>query len=237
MEDEFLYSNSWWHEFQTVVPRDHGMPFASFNDSTRHGSIDLQTTGAQPVTSNTGTLCSNFSLRLEILKTALPPIHDAVLVCRGPLSSLCAQYYLESFSLQGLVMVDPILTNAERAPHHSDRHLEESMIAAGIVRGEEELKLFHSENLLLEPNAVPMLVLLSIPDISWNRAATNNVAERHGDQRGPYGLVPVVHVGISSSSEQQDGELACTDHGNGRGVATSAKEALATIEKWIDEIL
>lgn len=241
MEDESLYPNLWRHDFQALVPRDYGMSFASINEGTGQGSNNVSI-DADAVTSDRTDSMGSFSRRLEILKTTLPPINDAVLVSRGPLSSLCAQYYLESFSLQGLVMVDPILLDQRGIDTGADdaaQLLQKSMLAAGVVQSEQELRHFHCDNLLLERNAVPMLVLLSIPDRAWNLAAVKQVAERHSDEQGPFGVVPVVNLAMELS-ERRDND-GSTGHVDRMGAAncggSDGKEALHIIEKWIDEIL
>lgn len=292
MEDESLYANSWRNDFQTILPRDYGISFTSLCKNERPDTAAATTTTKSPSPSSSlsdsghpTTTRRNFSMRLDVMKEMLPPIRDAILVCRGPLSSLCAQYYLESYPLQGLIMVDPILidddddddvnSNKDRTDldendddaddeNNNDtarRLIEESMLDAGVVESEEELQHFHSNKLLLEPNAVPMLVLLSIPNLSWNNVAIKNVAERHGDERGPYGRVPVVQLDYdvvspitSQQHKQRVGQdsIVSTDHDHGDNsggviptsesdssdiVICDTREALIVIEKWIDEIL
>ena len=86
MEDRFIYKDTWKSAFEKCIPRDYGMSFASLTVPEE----------------------STFDDMVEELKSDLFPIHDAVLISRGPISSWCAQFYLESRPLKGLVMVDPI---------------------------------------------------------------------------------------------------------------------------------
>ena len=87
---------SWLPTFESKLPTQFGMSFGSI--SFQHGEDD----NSAPITSVKD--CVN-----ALKASQLSRIHDAVLVARGPFSSICAQYYLESLPLQGLVLVDPIL--------------------------------------------------------------------------------------------------------------------------------
>jgi hypothetical protein len=175
-EDPDLYaSRSWQSSFETQVPNDYGMSFAFVSFPKGHG----------------------FDQILQELKADVSAINDAVLVTRGPLSSWCAQSYLESFPLQGLAMFDPIQLD------QMDDNLEADEISTWVEtmtlgnsnedvqnwkRLVEEAK---DRKLRLEPNAVPMLVFSTTNSDVCKTAATS-MAQRHGDGDGLYGHVPLI---------------------------------------------
>lgn len=202
---------SWSKTFQSEIPRKYGMSFAS---------ISLQLKTAEKST-------TSMSDALEALKASqLPMVADAILVARGPCSSLLAQYYLESFSLKGLVMIDPILLQQD---NESENLL--SLIVSSIYSDDSEsLERFRSRRLLVEPNAVPMMVVRTISEKdghhypSW-KSASLHVAERHGDPDGPYGSVPLLDVPLSDSSNSSS------------NYESFAASLLDEIDKWIEEDL
>jgi hypothetical protein len=195
MEDRAIYKDSWHEPFQSAIPRDYGMSFASISFPEGY----------------------SFDQMLGELKDDLPTIHDAVLVARGPLSSWCSQLYLESFPLQGLVMVDPMLINqVDAATMHT---MFQEMLPSGYT---SQVELGHWNGLIngaqarelkLEPNAVPMLVVNVEDGEAWKRAA-HAVARRHSDNEGPYGDVLV--------KELSPKEIA---------------DVIPEIDSWIDSIL
>eukprot|EP00532_Pseudo-nitzschia_australis_P012023 CAMPEP_0168223478 /NCGR_PEP_ID=MMETSP0140_2-20121125/11368_1 /TAXON_ID=44445 /ORGANISM="Pseudo-nitzschia australis, Strain 10249 10 AB" /LENGTH=375 /DNA_ID=CAMNT_0008153435 /DNA_START=11 /DNA_END=1135 /DNA_ORIENTATION=- len=182
-------TTSWVNVFRSKVPPDHGMSFASISLNWQHDR------GGKP---------SVFG-GLQALKSCrLPSISDAILVARGPVASLCAQYYLESFSLQGLVMIDPILMD--------DGDNDDEAISSFLSRlyqhtdddddDDDDKERFRSSRLLVEPNAVPVMVVLTIPDNkAWNDSS-RFVAARHGDPHGPYGIVPIVDLTEMDETEE-----------------------------------
>ena len=86
MEDRAIYKELWNTSFDTAIPINYGMSSASISFSKE----------------------LDFDQMLNELKADLSPFSDAVLIARGPLSSWVAQFNLESLSLKGIVMVDPI---------------------------------------------------------------------------------------------------------------------------------
>jgi hypothetical protein len=103
----------------------------------------------------------------------------------------------------------------------STRLLKESILASKVIEDSVELQYFDTNKLLLEPNAVPMLILLSLPNPLWNTAAMNNVAKRHGDTNGPYGLIPVVHLDTVSSTSLSSSSFSQQQVGQGINVSSS----------------
>ena len=89
-----MYRNSWSDAFNSLYP----------NRGIHTMSIDLLS-----CISSTTSLAESFYRIHNELATDLSPHAEVVLVARGPLPSLIAQYYLESLPLTGLVMVDPLL--------------------------------------------------------------------------------------------------------------------------------
>eukprot|EP00536_Pseudo-nitzschia_multiseries_P009393 jgi/Psemu1/306483/fgenesh1_kg.261_\ len=168
---------------------------------------------------------------LQSLKSSqLPTISDAILVARGPVACLCAQYYLESFSLQGLIMIDPILVDDKQQEDNNGENKSSSesdavfSLISRIYHGQDncgDTDRFRSTRLLVEPNAVPMMVVLTAQnEQAWNRSS-RFVASRHGDLGGVYGRVPIVDL---------------TDIIGGTEEAT-AMAVLHCINAWIDEAL
>ena len=205
------FNDTWIETFRSKIPREHGMSFASISLNLNHG----------------GRTSTSISDGLQALKASqLSSINDALLVARGPMASLCAQYYLESFSLQGLIMIDPILVDDDVDDNNDDNDNEAiSSLISRIYDGEEKER-FRSTRLLVEPNAVPMMIVLTVPnDDVWNRAS-RFVAARHGAPDGPYGVVPVVDLtGEKNADDDETEEKA------------AATIALDPIIEWIDETL
>lgn len=202
-QQENSVSKSWINAFRSKVPADYGMSFASISLNWQH---DL---GGNP---------SVFG-GLQALKSCrLSSISDAILVTRGPVASLCAQYYLESMALQGLVMIDPILMDDE-----DNGHEEISSLLSRLYQqpaDDEDKERFRSSRLLVEPNAVPMMVVMTIPDSKAWSHSSQFVAARHGDPDGPYGIVPIVDLTEMDETE-----------------ANSATTVLDRINEWIDQSL
>ncbi len=181
----------WAETFRSRIPRDYGMSFAS---------ISLQITLDSAAAGTVAILDA-----LEALKdSSLPNMADAILVARGPVSSLCSQYYLESFPLKALIMIDPILF---RENSNGDEAALYSFLSKQVYPNDtDSLDRFRSDRLLVEPNAVPMMVVRTVPEepsmmewcAAW-RSCSQNVADRHGDHEGPYGTVPVVDLAKRSS--------------------------------------
>jgi hypothetical protein len=161
-----------------------------------------------------------FDEMLEELKSDLNPINDAILVTRGPLSSWCAQFYLESYPLQGLVMVDPVLLDKVDGDDWAVTTRIQEYGGPDVVPSREFnqwKRIFQgaqSRKLKLEPNAVPMLVMYS-PNDQACRLNAMEVAKRHSDDEGRFGDVPV--KGLIQNK--------------------NTNEAINEIDSWIDSIL
>lgn len=197
--------DSWIDLFESKIPRDYGMSF---------GSMVLNVRLASSFSDNQdGRLVASISDGLQALKASrLPGISDAILVARGPISSLVAQYYLESFFLKGLVMIDPILLDDN---NNEEKTL--SLLVSSLYRDDDDsIERFRSERLLVESNAVPMMVVTTaVGNPAWTRAS-RFVAHRHGNADGPYGTVPVSDLS---------------------GNETEGVELLERIDDWIDKAL
>ena len=178
---------------------------------------------------------------MNALKSSdLPQISDAVMVARGPVSSLLAQYYLESVSLKGLIMIDPILFRETLGGCEDEKELSERVSSDLYPDDPDSSDRFRSQRLLVEPNSVPMMVVRTVSlseednhndadnkfplqalSSAW-RSCSKHVAERHGDPAGPYGEVPLVDLPINWRS-------------GGSGDEAFATVLLDCIESWIDE--
>jgi hypothetical protein len=194
VEDHAIYQDTWSESFRLAIPRVYGMSYAS---------IDFREE-------------SCFDEMVDEMKADLSLVNDAVLVARGPVASWCAQFYLESCPLQGLVMVDPVLFDQgdNGVEGEATRKLHQ-----GLAKEDDQwsriLKGAKSRRLRIEPNAVPMLVLQTWNDPACRLAAVA-VAKRHSDDEGPYGEVPVKEV-------QQTHD--------------SADEIMKEVDNWIESII
>lgn len=105
LSESALYRNPWSGHFSRAFPR-RGVHFVG---------VDLFS-GLQP-DQKLGNL-PLLSLLEENLKVDIGQLPFPLLVARGPVLSLVAQYYLESLPLSGLVLIDPlILPDHERFPN------------------------------------------------------------------------------------------------------------------------
>ena len=211
--------SSWAETFQSRIPRDYGMSFAS---------ISLKMKSDSPAA---GTVA--ISDALEALKdSSLPNMADALLVARGPVSSLCSQYYLESFPLKALIMTDPILFRGNGNDDDDEAALYSLLSKQVFPNDFDSIDRFRSDRLLVEPNAVPMMVVRTLSEdpsmVEWSaawRSCSQCVADRHGDSEGPFGTVPVVDMAERSSmidgSDDDEFTTLLLEH----------------INQWIDEDL
>lgn len=196
LEDEFIYNDSWRDSFEKYIPRDYGMAFGSLSFADK----------------------STFHDMVEGTKLDLFNIPDALLISRGPISSWCAQFYLESQPLKGLIMVDPILFDLEEDPITSDaiRKLQTNvLVGAKLLEHNTRLtnlvKESQQRSLKLEPSSVPMFVISSCSEL---RSASKNVKNRHSDQDGPFGEVAFKEI------------TDCENHDN----------VMKALDTWIDSI-
>lgn len=202
MEDRFIYKDTWKTAFENFIPRDYGMLFVSL-------SVPEE---------------SNFDDMVEELKSDLFPIHDAVLISRGPISSWCAQFYLESRPLKGLVMVDPILFDQQEdlATIDAISVLQMNVKTAAktpmdfgdwmkVVAGAQQRKL------KLEPNSVPMFIFTSRADL---KICSNHVAKRHSDMDGPFGEVLLKEISQDSQDENKHTHIILNE-----------------LDRWIDKTI
>lgn len=91
-----MYRGSWSQGFASTFP----------NRGVYYMSIDLFSCLS---TTNNASGAESFSRMHNELASDLSSHAEVVLVARGPLPCLVAQYYLESLPLSGLIMVDPLL--------------------------------------------------------------------------------------------------------------------------------
>ncbi|MGK3743441.1 MAG: hypothetical protein ACI90V_010297, partial [Bacillariaceae sp.] len=203
-----------------------------------------------------------FDELLKSLKDSeLPRINDAVLIARGPVASLCAQYYLESCSLQGLIMIDPILVNDtpnDKDDAGNDANDNDDTIALLCSRifhnndDDDDQDRFRSTRLLIESNSVPMMVVLTVPNNKvWNRAS-RFVATRHSNPDGPYGIVEIIDLTTNIDDDEKKKKNKNDHDGSNKIIEISKAEsssssssssstvmmiALDQINRWIDETL
>lgn len=165
IQDPF-YQTCWQGAFSQVLPNERGLHFCNI-------SMDD---------------CLSLAEGLSELQQDLSGLPNPVLIARGPLVSLVAQYYLESLPLAGLVLVDPILSSHKDALRKIEPVLDKSSaqykFASSFLTGAE------TRPLKLEPGVVPLMIFHSL-DHSLFQQAAHDVAFRLGDSDGTFGDVPV----------------------------------------------
>jgi hypothetical protein len=186
VEDRNIYQTSWREAFQEKIPKEYGMSFGYLELSTAPKSVDEG---------------------LKEMNTELPAFHDAVLVARGPFVSWYAQFFLESFPLKGLVLVDPLCFDRVDEQDLATNRLERDLQDHGLESAREFQQLqaiyngLETRKLKLEPNAVPMRVFQTFPDPGYASAAVET-AERHSDSDGPFGIVCVRDFSLSNNIDE-----------------------------------
>jgi hypothetical protein len=188
VEDRNVYQTSWREAFQDKIPKEYGMSFGYLELPTAPKSVDEG---------------------LKEMNTELPAFHDAVLVARGPFVSWYAQFFLESFPLKGLVLVDPLCFDRVRGDEQdlATNRLERDLQDHGLESAREFQQLqaiyngLETRKLKLEPNAVPMRVFQTLPDPGYASAAVET-AERHSDPDGPFGIVSVRDFSLSNNIDE-----------------------------------
>ena len=166
-----------------------------------------------------------------------------ILITRGPIPSLVAQYYLESRALAALVMVNPFLVPfSKKELQSSANHFNQYMIEQ--VHGDPEFEMMnllnnhHGEKhdirvLRLESGSIPMLILHTSQNLfPWkisdemrksyadlNEINAETIAVYHSNEDGSFPPVPVI----------------CLDD-NGDDQTNSVESRIAKqVYKWIDE--
>jgi hypothetical protein len=246
---------SWMETFRSKIPRKYGMSFGSISIDRRRRQQQNRLDGDAP------TLFLFDELLKSLKDSELPRINDAVLIARGPVASLCAQYYLESCSLQGLIMIDPILVNDtpnDKDDAGNDANDNDDTIALLCSRifhnndDDDDQDRFRSTRLLIESNSVPMMVVLTVPNNKvWNRAS-RFVATRHSNPDGPYGIVEIIDLTTNIDDDEKKKKNKNDHDGSNKIIEISKAEsssssssssstvmmiALDQINRWIDETL
>lgn len=186
LAQDVIYTSSNWHTSFTSLPTQHGISYAQY---TRSESVDSVDTALQDLWNDVGSIGP----------------HQTVLVAKGPWHSWLAQFYLESLSLAGLVMVDPLPLDDRNGVNQ----LELLYKKLGLEHS-TEYSLFqefvnHWDHwtLKLEPGAVPMLVIQTIPRPAFAKGAAAT-ARRHSG--GPAGNVPVLE--LRKAADKDEGHRA-----------------------------
>ncbi|CAB9517968.1 expressed unknown protein [Seminavis robusta] len=219
----------WKAQLRSLVPTEFGMSFANLDLS--HEQEKQQ-----------GLLALD-ALQSDLLQMETPQV---VLIARGPLVSWWAQLYLESFSLAGLVLVDPLVPvgdtgmgtviDADAATNQAFQYVADEARKNGSSNYLQNISsLFFSKKrqrgLLLEPGAVPMMVLSTHPFLSEPAQQT---AERHRivydgqDREDPSN--PMFHLGDVPVISMDLGE----DNAGGSRVDPLQQCFRDTIGPWIE---
>jgi hypothetical protein len=195
-QDEYFYkSASWDKNFSQKLTEEYGLSYAQWQLSTAN---------------------TDFDSALQEMARDLSSIPSQVLVARGPWISWMAQFYLESVSLAGLVLVDPLPldnTEAVRQLEALFQNLETPPASSALF--EEFVNHWGDWRLQLEVGSIPMMVISTKPELE---SAARLTVQRHSDEKDVSGrrrTIPLVKL-----------------HGNGGEVE---KKILPTIATWIDE--
>jgi hypothetical protein len=157
----------------------------------------------------------SFDSALAEMKRDLSTRPDGVLIARGPMMSWLAQFYLESLSLSGLVMVDPLQLDDRNGINQFELFYKKQASEAKEFRlFQEYINEWGHWTLQLEPGSVPMLVLSTVQRSAFRRAA-QYAAHRHSAKESS---VPVLNL-MGDNPEE-----------------TTIK-AIDTIADWIDQIV
>lgn len=163
VQDTGLYTaqstRQWQDELRQIFPNQQGITFANFEWKWENVNDDESGGGSGRCAVEQGME----HLYLDMAQLMSPHV---VLVARGPLVGWISQLYLESFSLAGLVLVDPLPLD--------DKNLDVAALSQAIgeytgnVPGDYEHNIGsivreNKRSLLLEPGAVPTIILQSIP--------------------------------------------------------------------------
>jgi hypothetical protein len=249
-DEDYTLFISWIETFRSKIPRKYGMSFGSISiDRRRQQQNRLDCNGDD---GDEPALLLFDELLKSLKDSELPTINDAVLIARGPVASLCAQYYLESCSLQGLIMIDPILVNDTPRDNDGDDDDTIALLRSRIFRGndyDQDQDRFRSTTLLIESNSVPMMVVLTVPNNNvWNRAS-RFVATRHSNPDGPYGMVEIIDLTTTINDEKKKKKNRNDHDVNNKIIeiiveaesssssSTVMMIALDRINGWIDETL
>jgi hypothetical protein len=181
-----LYPTSWHDQLSTKLPTEHGISYTSFSLS-------------RPKKDNDSSL-KLFQQGLQEMKQELSAENvgttGGILVARGPWMSWMAQFHLESLSLAGLILVDPLPLDDRSCSNQLDMLYRKHELCNSV-----EYELYQDYvaqhwavenspecNLQLEPGSVPMLVLQSMHRPAFDKAAVVT-AQRHENLEGPFGEV------------------------------------------------
>jgi hypothetical protein len=195
--EDGLYAKSWSDLLKSKLPSEMGISY---------GTIHVPSTAKE-----------TFRDRVEFLKEELLGIPDALVVARGPIASWSCQLYLESFSLIGMVAVDPILM--DRRGSIEDKAIQYLLqqnnsnealpwdrdLLCRVLSGNEDRKL------KLEPGPCPMLFVQSLPSDLFTQTTRDNL-KRHDSDESPFGSPIFIDI-------HQQGE----------------RDFLSTLSDWIDD--
>lgn len=182
-------TNQWQDALRHVGPNQLGITVANFewNDLRKPTADDNRNILEQGLE----------ALQMDMDQLMSPHV---ILVARGPLVSWVSQLYLESFSVAGLVLVDPLPLddNADNDDNNNDDNILDADQFSqaiqdyandfpGVLHEHTHLENFLSDTnskqgarrpLLLEPGAVPTMIVQSIP-VPLFIAGSQQTADRH----------------------------------------------------------
>ena len=164
---------SWHRSFSNIFPNQFGIAYTKWSLSDPKEFYNEQRNSAM-------TEKATFDLALSAMKYDFRAvgslIQNPILITRGPVLSWMAQFYLESLPLSGLIMIDPIPFENERAyqlyQSHYDAFRADQMNKDGnnssgrLILSDEYYDIINDFNehwghwtLKLEAGAIPMMIL------------------------------------------------------------------------------
>lgn len=189
-EDRGLYPASWHEQLSTKLPTEHGISYTNFSLTTETDTeSDADATASSVSLFHQGLQEMKQELSADNLRTT-----GGILVARGPWMCWMAQFYLESLSLAGLVLVDPLPLEDRNSLNQMDllydkRGMQDSLEYKMYKNYVQHYKdNWGATALQLEPGSVPMLVLQSFNRPAFDKAAIKT-ADRHENLKGPFGKV------------------------------------------------
>ena len=195
---------SWRNVFRSRLPEKHGFQFCYVSLSAdTHGNDD-------------NNVASGLREDVDELQNDLQQFPSVVIIAKGPYVTSVAQYYLESHSVSGMVLVDPIqlppTNDFLRWKEQLQKHGQEDCMGKTISSTIASKLLAIERPLLLEAGVVPMMVLQTpSSDGTVRHRYAEDVAARHSD--------PMLGMEVPI------------------GRADTPEGSLDSIVEWIDEVL
>lgn len=185
-------SSSWFEYLRSTVPTEYGMSFASITlplfreqPQKQHEKADYSTDTTTDNDDDDDDDDAVTTIRSPVVPiselvqamknpvvSTLAHVSDTILVARGPISALCAQYYLESCSVKGLIMIDPVLIDEQHLssdidpdPNYNDNDALISSLSSYLIDNTNNNNKNKNKNNNKNNNAIRNKSMISIGDL------------------------------------------------------------------------